>query len=943
MISAYNITFYELMTAGFISAATYRFISPKERLYELSLDDINNYDDKYKLELLPLFKDENTYLAIAYKENLKYQILAGDNAPFELLDECLDNEIKELISIIGRRVFLIEYVYCTEESLKTRNFISDENINTVISFRNKYCLLYRLYSSGLGLKKCKFHLAKTSQSTHTMNGTDNSIQSGEGFDSKDFISIDDDAVSTANLDCRKYVLFLYSLDKAQLNLVIDYFISLLRHVPIRTWNGIKALGYRKFLINYLFADSIKLLGLRNFGQKSLFDFEKIKSDIIGYIKNLYNNGHKESLEESLEKKKDVVEFKMRTLKERIGESQYKLVTDLFAKLLKDISVRSRNGIKAYKGDFIEDFVENSQDIKSINNIGRKSESEITLIIKKLREYIATLNERELSEKELIIIEKQLCYDEYFDEYANAYYLSNGHLPMFYMLEKYFKSLLSTNRDFQIYNLRTPIFCDAESLTLDEIADQRNLTRERVRQIYMKFRKHLSQVDDSYKDRKEFSIAKFFDNNNDWNYVIDELQSNNCIDLSMLTGFCAQENHNFTDDFMLFLIGAIVRNHYVSIGKPILPYPTKSNYEWNNCYLIKKELTDKFDFTKLFELIEEYEDSNSEDIEVTASEMIIDTFFSAWIDYDSNIVDELSEIVTTILIKELGMIPDDNFKFTIEGKKEENVADILYDILKANGNPLSCEELYVAIDAKYPNRYKSPASIRMFASKDPRLCYVGANNLIGLLEWNHIKIGSIRDIIAQYLAKFDEPQHISQIAKYVQRYRDTTEKSIRATMISGEQFAQFSGGLYGLKDKQYPKIFYLDESDRNFEQRIRDLEFFLRENKHFPFMPSTAQEESLYRWWNRNKNSLELKDSQKSEIERIKSVYKTLPTSKRNYEWFELCNEYYDFVRRNGRRPSQHSISEQDLYVWFDKATSDFADGSLNPKQESSYLELCKSL
>lgn len=946
MISAYSITFHKLMTAGFISAETYRFILPKERLYELNISEVNSYKHKYKSELLPLFNDEETYLSIAYMEKLESQILAGNDTPYVLLIDCLCEfpvEIEDLVNSIGKKEFLQDYVYCTEESLKTKYLISSENIKTVISFRNKFRSLFQLYCSGLEIDECKSHIANTNLEVQEELIAENSIKSGEGFNSTDYVSIEDDAVSLSNTDCRKYVLYLYSLNKDQLESVIDFLISLLRTVSIRTWNGIKTLGYREFLINYLFAEPVKLLNVRNFGRKSVFEYEAIKPALVDYIKELYLNGNTESVEDSLKQEEEIKISKNRTLKERIGQDQYKLVTDLLAKLLKDASVRSRNGIQAYKGDFIEDFVNKNNPIKSIKNIGRKSESEINIIIEKLSEFVATLKEREFTEDEILIIEKQAFYEDYFDEYSHTFYSQHGHLPMFYMLERFFSSLLETNRDFQIFNLRTPIFRDRESHTLEEIADERNLTRERVRQIHMKFRKHLYQVDEAYKDKREFSIAKFIDNNNDWEYVTEDLMSKNYLDLSMLSGYCAQENHHFTDDFMLFVIGAVGRNIFVPVGKPIIPYPTKTNTEWNNSFLIKKKLTEKYDFLKLVELIEDYEDSYSEDIVVSAEEMIIDTFFSAWIVYDSNIVEELSEIVTIILIKELGIIPDENFKFTIEGKKEENVSDILYEILLANGNPLSCEELYLAIDAKYPNRYKSPASIRVFASRDPRLCYVGANNLIGLLEWNHIKIGSIRDIISQYLAKFDEPQHVSQIAKYVQRYRDTTEKSIRSTMISGEQFSQFSGGLYGLKDKKYPQIYYLDESDRLFEQRIQELELFLQTNKHFPFMPSEPQEESLYRWWNKNKNATDLNERQKSEIERIKSVYKILPSSKKNYEWFDLCREYYDFVQKNKRRPSKHSIIEQDLCDWFEKAKNDFTEGNLNSKQESTFIELCKSL
>lgn len=946
MISAHGITFQKLMSAGYISAETYHYLLPKERLSELSMSEINGYKHQYKSELLPLFEDVNTYLNIAYMERLDSQLREGDDTPFTILIDCLCEfpvEIEQLINDIGKRKFLQDYIYCTEDALKTKYLISSENFKSVILFRDKFRPLFQLSCSGLEIEEWKSHLADTSSSpqTGTIEGT--SIASGEGFNSTDYVSIDDDAVSLSNADCKKYVLFLYSLNKDQLDSVVDCLISLLRTISIRTWNGIKYLGYREFLINYLFADSVKLLNLRNFGRKSLVEFEEIKPAIVDYIKDLYVNGNTESVEDSLKKEKEAVEFKIRTLKERIGESQYKLVADLLSKLLKDVSVRSRNGIKAYMGDFIEDFVDKKQDIKIINNIGRKSESEIALVIKKLREYIATLNERELSEDELIILEKQSYYEDYFDKFAHDYLIDNGHLPMFYLLEQFFRRVLETNRNFQIYNLRSPIFKNAESKTLDEIGEERNLTRERVRQIHMKYRKRLCEVEDAFKDKEDFSFAKIIDNSNDWEYVIDDLRSCNCIDISMLCDYCAQENHHFTDDFVLFIIGVVVRKDYLAIGKPLLPYPTKACDEWNNCYLIKKQLTDKFDLMRLFELMEEYEESNTEDLVASAREMILDTFLPAWIDYDSNVVEEVSDVVSNLLIQELGLIPDDQFRFTIKGKKEENVADIIYDILKSNGDPLSCEEVFQSIDSIYPHKYKSPTSIKTVVGRDSRLCLVGGNNLIALIEWEHVKLGSIRNIIVQYLEEFDEPQPIKEIVSYVQNHRDTSDNSIRATIGSGDQFVQFSGGYYGLSWKQYPEVFYLDESDRAFYKRIQEFEQFLKSHNHFPFSSSNREEHDLHNWWIQVNSYLKLSKYQKSEVKRIETNYKNLARKKKHLRWFDNCRQYYEFVQEHHRRPSKSIPNEQELCIWLQKASEDFSNGTLTCQQESCYLDLCKSL
>ena len=944
MIKACSITFQKLMTAGYISAETYHFLSPKKQLSELSLSELYDYEQKYKSELLPLFDNVNTYLAIAYLEKLDNHLMDGDDTPYEILNNCLrdyPDEIECFVNDVGKREFLQEYIYCTEETLKTKLLVSKIDTRNVISFRDKFRSLFQLYCNNLEKDESDLQTTNITSSGQSESLSDVHIKSGEGFDADDFVSIENDAISMSNIDCKKYVFFLYSLNKDQLAPVIEFLIPQLKSISVRIWNGIKTLGYREFLINYLFAEPMKLLNLRNMGRKSLFDFEKIKPIIIDYVKDYYICGDTKNIEDILKlNEEDIV--KNITLKERIGLSQYKLVAVKLSTLLDDASVRSRNGIQAYKGDFIEDFVNKNKDIKNIRNIGIKSESEIKQIIEKLRKFVETMKEREFSEEEFFLITKQSYYRDYLDEYAHDFYYKNGHLPMFHLLEGFFRSLLTTNRDFQIYNLRTPIFKDEESQTMEDIAEQRQLTRERVRQIYMKVRKYLCEIDDVYKDQNKFSITNFFENKNDWSYVIDDYVSKNYIDIYEFTGYCNQENHHFTDEFMFFLVGTICREQYVPIGKPILPYPTRSSDEWDNCYLIKRELTDKFDFIKLFELIDEYKESNTEVLVASARELIIDTFFSAWIDYDSNIVEEISDVVSNLLIQELGIIPDDQFHFTIEGQKEENVSDIIYDILKSNGDPLTIDELYQSIDRIYPNRYKSSASIKSIIGHDSRLCSVGENNLVALIDWDHVKIGSIRTIIVQFLEQYDEPKLAKDIVSYVQKYRDTTYNSIRSTMASGSQFVQFRGGYFGLSWKQYPEVYSFDKNEQAFFDRIQEFDQFLQEYHHFPFYSSNPQETVLHEWWINIKSNKKLSKSQTRELKMIEAKYKDLPKKKKHFQWIENCKRYSNFIQINHRRPSMDNPSERDLYMWFHKAAGDFANGTLTQQQELFYLELCKS-
>ncbi len=953
MIKAYNISFYRLLSTGYISEETYHAVKPKIKFHELSFSDCYQYVGNCRQELVKLFLDSQVMYSVGFMEKLETDIISNNNVPFEILDSCLseyDASLKYLINtLIGRRAFLLDYVYCTKKALMSHNFVNKDNYSSILEFVKKYRVAYQNHFQDL---YNTFDMSITdSELVENINTFFSSkpekkeemIESGEGFTLKETIYIDDDAFSSANEEDRKYVLLLYSLNKDKLKPIIDYFKSLLSNVSVRTLNGISALGFRNFLVNYLYADNTKLLNIRNLGKKSLNDFNKIKPKLLEYIQCLYVSYDTSIVDNVIKKENQIKINENKTLKEQLGENKYSIINKEFENLLERLSVRSRNGIINYKGDFIEDFVNKSGDIKSIQHIGKKSETEIFGVVERLKSLISTMKLREVSVEEIDIMNKSSFYGECFDEYALAFYRSHGHLPMFYMLARLLKKEISSKRDYQILNMHTPLFCDEDFLTLDEIANLLNLTRERVRQIHLKMSKYIRHDIEKKKEAKEINIEKIYSSDADWQYVRDSLKGRNYISINATTELGSEENHGFTEEYVFLIVSIVAKDIFTLIGRDPICFTSKCKQKWNNSYLVEKHLADVFDFNELFQIIENYEDTCTEDSVATAKDMLLDLFFPAWKEFDSNVVDELSEVLSTILIQEFGLIPDEFFRFTIEGKKEEDAANTLYDILSANGNPLSIDELYNAIDSKYPGKYKSPASIRIIVMKDPRMCSVGSKSLIGLIDWDHIKIGSIRDIIIQFLSNFDEPQHSSDIYNYVKRFRETSENSIRSTMISGEQFVQFSGSFYGLKGKEYPLIFYKDESERNFEQKIKELEAFLQKEKHFPFTPSNLAEESLYRWWNKNKNSTTLKDRQKSEIERIKSIYGMLPTGKRNSEWFMFCHSFSHFVTTNGRRPSRHSVSEKKLYTWFEKASQDFSAGDLTPQQEKAFLELCKSL
>ena len=96
-----------------------------------------------------------------------------------------------------------------------------------------------------------------------------------------------------------------------------------------------------------------------------------------------------------------------------------------------------------------------------------------------------LSETSFSEEEKSMLLLKSKYGNFIDEYACDFYSERGSLPMFHIVENIIKEELKCNNKIQFLNYLMPMFKGGIPLTLEQIAEKCNLTRERVRQICTK--------------------------------------------------------------------------------------------------------------------------------------------------------------------------------------------------------------------------------------------------------------------------------------------------------------------------------------------------------------------------------------------------------------------------------------------------------------------------
>lgn len=931
MLKAHDISFLRLLTRGYISSETYHAVKEYGMIGNLSVDKLESFSDKCQDELKMLFLDKETVLTLELLEEADKDLADNKGNVMQVLDNvvaCLDAQ--DIISKIGKRRFVSDYAFCSSKMLKDCYGASEyEKAQRLVK---RFRIAYQ---------------ARLATPTVTEENTDivsNELEGGSGFTGKDLIVIEDNALSeeSRGQGYEKYVKYLYSLSKEQFVPYENFLLSC--GFGKRAINSIKGIGIRNFFVNYLFAESTKLFSVRNFGRKSWFEFENLKQDLFAYIiKSCQDSQMLNELEEEIE---HVKRLKNLTLKEIAGKDKYQLILVKYSELLKTsvLSVRAKNGINNYAGDFIEDFVHSRKNAKDLRNIGRKSVEEINRFVEELRSYIDEVIEHDFSEEEKELLLLKSKYGSFMDGYACRVYSDKKQLPMFHIVENILESEQKYDNKIQFLNYLMPMVKGEESLTIEQIAENQNLTRERVRQICAMGIDYLyGEMVVNKSDNIDFSKIVSF--SEDWSYVKDRLECEDVIKTNSVEVLMEQEDCNLTFSIGLLTIFRIFNGEYSVVGNKPYDTTTRSKSLWNNCFLVKKELVEAFDFDDMRCTLDFYfsEHDAEEMICQTAEELVLDLFMSSWKSFDGSKVEAVSNVVTEILMQEYELIPDEEFRFLLQGKKVVTATDILYRALSENNQPMSIDELYAILQDKSSCNYKSPASIKGIVNSDVRLCMVGVDNLVALTEWEHIKLGSIREVIVQYLEQFDEPKPVHDIVGYVLRYRDTTENSIRSTMYSGSQFRQFDNGYFGLADKSYPDE-HLYAQSLEFKERVKEMECFLMQTKHFPFSSSEDNSEiNLRQWWLRNKSSDSLNDVQQNEIKRIQDTYWYLPTDKREVRWFSSFNQYREFVQEHDRRPSCYIEREKFLAEWFAKTQKEFVDGELSENEEKVYLHLCKIL
>ncbi len=650
--------------------------------------------------------------------------------------------------------------------------------------------------------------------------------------------------------------------------------------------------------------------------------------------------------------------KFKTIISELSRNQREVINSFIQVNANSLSNRSQNGINSFLENNlkIKNFADkilftDGFDFKKIKNIGAGTVPELEVFVNIVEDFIIEVSKNE-NDKYLISLKNKFLIQNTFSlsnipneilESESIFQLTN-----FLITQNAFYDVNQT----KILTKAFKIHLNSPELTLDEIAKEVDLTRERVRQVRKTIFEELSN---------KLLFIQNFDDNLLEKYNIDNTQCYIEINDAQIEVINNQNNTNFTREFIIYLIYCYWSPEFELIGKNedvLLPkyFNARNRHNWQNFYLVKKELVLEFDFISL-----------ANDISERLNERLEETYSFSFKSYLSNflinnnleILNSILGIAEKIVNQEFEIYIDLEDNLIFERNSVKTLPEYIFDALEEIGKPSTVDEIYNFIENKYPGTSKSPEALRGSCQRTESLIFFGRTSTFGLKKWEkemeNIKGGTIRSIAEEFLLNYTVPMHIKDIAEFVLQYRpESNEKSIiyNLKMEDNNRFLFFKNSFIGLKSKKYniDEYLLLNNNEKvikkSWEENYQDLIDFISKNNKLPSSINCPLEElKINRWLNVQKSKINrnLLDKSKSElISEVTSKY-NLRDDKTTIFRNEGYNELLEFVKKNKRLPNAGKKEEQLLYSFFYKQRKLFEDTKLGVDEELKFIEIAKTI
>lgn len=478
-------------------------------------------------------------------------------------------------------------------------------------------------------------------------------------------------------------------------------------------------------------------------------------------------------------------------------------------LLSKLNVRARNGIinlfgkKPTGNELIDTIFIKDLDFNEIRNIGEKSSLELFQFKKKISDFaqiLQTLDESQLSKEytRLVIRTSLTNIPNGFDELLESAFDLNNKIKLFKLIDLLIKSdLIFTKAEKEIFYYS---FTYSNNKSLKGIAEFLTIGKERVRQIKVNFEDEIKSYFSFILNLQEEDFPHYGIKSDTIFLPIDN-EFANTINLS--------EEVNFTPQFYSAILSLFHKKTHSIFGDDEMlstRHKLSNSKRFRNCYLIKNEVFCSFDFSAFADSVNEI-----------LNERITEDYYLHFQGYvvrfvkqkDKKEFEHIASICESILFNEFDLVVNADGYLIFERNTKKQMTEYVIDALQELNEMTKVDGIVNKINIKHPHLETSAQSVRATLQREKEFfIYIGRSSTYGLRKWQeereNLKGGTIRDIVEEYLHTEDEPKHISEITKFVQKYRDTNEYSIKTNLdLEGSiRFHFFPGDFIGLKSKDY---------------------------------------------------------------------------------------------------------------------------------------------
>ena len=389
-------------------------------------------------------------------------------------------------------------------------------------------------------------------------------------------------------------------------------------------------------------------------------------------------------------------------------------------------------------------------------------------------------------------------------------IDNNAFPFFKLLENaILQAPFFDKRNKIILKHRFKLFQDHEILKLDKIAQDFNITRERIRQLETLIVRELNSKFRILSREKE-SILKHT------NYAMDFSADLVAITPRVEKMINDREHCSVTTTLIAQVWSAVYSDSH-SLADIFENSKTH--------YLIHVDLYYVFDFKFLIkDLLNIYRKTKYEDFVFNWKEYLsnfTDTNDATLLNRCQLVVEKLMSYEFTEGVK----VTEDSFMF-LQTKDKKTQAKYFVEVFEEIGQPMALFDVVEKVNLRSPTyTYDLTSAYTVMDNHRDIFIYVGSKGIYGLRKWEteriDVKGGGIRDMIEAYLEQFDEPRQIDEIVGYVQIYRPSaSSNSIRTNMgVDKERFLSFSNHFWGLTTKGYD-LRFLNELPAPFSYSLK---------------------------------------------------------------------------------------------------------------------------